>query len=281
MSNLSFFLKRLWRLRKFRHLTSVLLRKSGISSYFRIHVGPITLIFHPAAVSSHLWEEPNKYIDDQALFRRILRNGDICIDAGANIGLLTLTASRLVGKDGFVLSVEAHPQTHHYLKENIAVNNAINIKTHQVALGAEIGTAFFSEDVEDDTRHVLSAQGGVIVPKTLLDHLTMDLREVHLMKLDVEGYEYEVLSGSDRTLSITHCVYFESFNEQFRRYGRNSQDLIQLFNQKGFSIFFPPKKTDKLLRPIPKDHTSLEVENLLALRDIDYFLERTGFILSE
>jgi len=249
-----------------------------MSSHFKIHVGPIDLIFHPAAISSHLWDNPLRFDDDQAFLRRYLQEGDVCIDSGANVGLLTLTASRLVGKSGRVLAVEAHPQTHRYLTENVALNKAVNVETHHVALGAGTGTVFLSEENEDDRRHVLTVPAGVRVHAVELDDLIKHISEVHLLKLDVEGYEYEVLIGAARTLSITRCVYFESYDPQIRRYGHSSRDLFQLLIQAGFSIFFTPSNTGGLLRPIPKDHTSCAVENLLAVRDIDDFLKRTGYI---
>jgi FkbM family methyltransferase len=271
-------LKRIWGLRKWRRFTSVLLRRLRISHLFRMRVGSISLVFHPAALTIRLWENPGRYDFDVGFFRAYLRPGDTCIDAGANVGLLTLTASELVGDEGCVIAVEAHPRTYRYLRENLKLNRCTNVRACHAALAAAPGTLLFSEEAEDDIRHVVPSGPGLRVPAVTLDSLTAAIDTVHLLKLDVEGYECEVLRGADRTLSITECVYFESFEHQTRRYGHPSRDLFQLLIDKGFSLFFPPAQGDRALRPVPPEHGSQTVENLVAVRDVPAFLERTWAI---
>jgi len=270
-------LRRIWGLRKWRRLTSVLLRRLGISHLFRIRVGSISLLFHPAALTIRLWEDSGRYDADIGFFRAYLRQGDTCIDAGANLGLLTLTASDLVGDEGRVIAVEAHPRTYRYLLENLKLNHCTNVRACQTALAAAPGTLLFSEEAQDDTRHVVPSGPGLRLPAATLDSLMEAIEAVHLLKLDVEGYECEVLRGAGRTLSITQCVYFESFDRQIQRYGHQSHDVFQLLTDKGFSLFFPPAREDRVLRPVPIDHGSQKVENLVAVRDMAAFLERTGY----
>ncbi len=270
-------LKRIWGLRKWRRLTSVLLRRLRISHLFRIRVGSISLVFHPAALPIRLWEDAGRYDFDLGFLRAYLRRGDTYIDAGANVGLLTLTASELVTDAGCVIAVEAHPRTYRYLQENLKLNHCTNVRVYNTALAAAPGTLAFSEEAEDDVRHVVPSGPGLRVPAATLDSLTEALGTVHLLKLDVEGYECEVLRGADRTLSITQCVYFESFERQIQRYGHQPRDLCQLLIDKGFSLFFPPAPGNQVLRPVPVDHGSQKVENLVAIRDVPAFLERTGY----
>ena len=270
-------LKRIWGLRKRHRFTSVLLRRLRISRLWKIRVGPIALRFHPAALTIRLWEDAGRYDFDIGFFRTYLRKGDTCIDAGANVGLLTLTASNLVGDEGCVIAVEAHPRTYRYLCENLKLNHCTNVRACHAVLAAAPGTLLFSEEAEDDIRHVVPSGPGLRVPAVTLDSLTEDLGIVHLLKLDVEGYECEVLGGADRTLSATHCVYFESFEHQIQRYGHQAHDLRQGLIDKGFSLFFPPAQGDRVLRPVPGNHQSQKVENLVAVRDVPAFLERTGY----
>jgi len=272
-------LKRIWGLRKWRRFTSVLLRRLRISHRFRIRVGSISLVFHPAALPMRLWEDPGRYDADTRFFHAYLRRGDTCIDAGANVGLLTLTASELVGDEGCVIAVEAHPRTCRYLLENLRLNHGRNVRAYNAALAAAPGTLLFSEEAEDDTRHVVPSGPGLRVPAATLDSLTEAVGTVHLLKLDVEGYECEVLDGAERTLSMTQCVYFESFERQVQRYGHQSRALCRLLIDKGFSLFFPPAQGGQVLRPVPIDHGSQKVEDLVAVRDVPAFLERTGYQL--
>lgn len=271
------FINRIWGLRKWRRLTSVLLRRLRISALFKIYVDGITLLFHPAAISMNLWEDSTKYKYDRDLFKKYLHEGDVCIDAGANVGLLTLVASKLVGTDGIVYSVEAHPRTFKYLKENLELNEAHNVRVYNTALGATVGNLIFSDEASDDINHVLPSGEGLIVPVTTLDILTSNIKEINLLKLDVEGYEWEVLKGANRALSTTQCIYFEAFDSQSKRYNHSSKDIIEMLATSGFIIFYPPKK-DNVLRLISENHCSPVVENLLAVRNIDHFIQRTGYI---
>ncbi len=275
----SLLLQRIWGLRKWRRFTSVLLRRLRISHLFRIRVAPITLRFHPAALAIRLWENAGRYDSDIGFFRAYLRQGDTCIDAGANVGLLTLTASAVVGDEGCVIAVEAHPRTCRYLRENLELNHCRNVRAYNVALAAAAGTLVFSEEAEDDIRHVVPCGPGLRVPAATLDSLTETIDAVHLLKLDVEGYECEVLRGAGRTLSSTQCVYFESFEHQIQRYGHPSRELFQLLIDNGFSLFFPPAQGDRALRPVPADYWSPTEENLIAVRDLPAFLGRTGYRL--
>jgi FkbM family methyltransferase len=274
-------LKRIWGLRKWRRFTSVLLRRLRISHLFRMRVGSISLVFHPAALTIRLWEDPGRYDFDVGFFRAYLRPGDTCIDAGANVGLLTLTASELVGDEGCVIAVEAHPRTCRYLRENLKLNHCTNVRACHAALAAAPGTLLFSEEAEDDLRHVVPSGPGLRVPAVTLDSLTAAIDAVHLLKLDVEGYECEVLRGADRTLSITECVYFESSDRHVQRYGRQAHDLSQLVMDNGFFLFFPPTQRDRVLRPVPGGYRPPKVENLVAIRDLPAFLERTGYRLEQ
>jgi len=271
------FIRRIYGLRKWRRLTSVLLRRLRISALFKIYVDEIKLLFHPAAISINLWEDSTKYKVDMDFFRKVLHEGDVCIDAGSNVGLLTLVASKLVGTKGIVYSVEAHPRTYKYLKENIELNDANNVRAYNTALGAATGTLMFSDTASDDMNHVLLTEGGFSVSVTTLDILTEDLAEINLLKLDVEGYELEVLKGANRTLSITQCIYFESFDTQFKRYSYSAKDLIKMLAINGFIICYPPREHN-VIKLVSENHCSPVVENLLAVRDIGRFFQRTGYI---
>jgi hypothetical protein len=61
------------------------------------------------------------------VYRKVLRPGDVVIDAGANIGHLVLAASRLVGPGGKVYAFECGPRALERLRENIGINGASNV----------------------------------------------------------------------------------------------------------------------------------------------------------
>ena len=198
-------------------------------------------------------------------------------DVGANIGALTVHASRLTGPTGRVIALEAHPTTFRYLKGNIRLNKCTNVDARNVAVGAEPGSALFSDFTQDDINHVVDRPGnfqhdpvygrrrsrGVEVRVDSLDAL-LEGRGVDFLKIDVEGYEKFVLQGATATLATVDRVYIESFEREFAKYGYHNRDVLDLLHRAGLSIFRHDGREWKL---IGADHVSETVENLLAFRD--------------
>ena len=86
------------------------------------------------------------YFDDfekaeQRFINKFLRPGDIFVDVGANIGLFTLIAAKLVGKRGHVYAFEPSSRIHQRLIDNIKLNNLTNVSCYQLALSDRDGEA--------------------------------------------------------------------------------------------------------------------------------------------
>jgi FkbM family methyltransferase len=139
-----------------------------------------------------------------ALFRSLLAPGDVCVDVGANIGYFTLLAARLVGPEGHVYALEPAPATFAALVSSVELNGFSNITTLCVAAGEAPGEAV----LEDRDQSVLSAirvegkqatEGArtLTVPVQPVASVIRpcDLPRLRLVKVDVEGYELEVLRG--------------------------------------------------------------------------------------
>ena len=138
-----------------------------------------------------------------------LRGGTV-LDVGANIGFITVRAARAVGSQGRVIAIEPHPERFHYLERNIALNDLTNVTCVQCAIGAEKGRlTLFDVDPTLGPRPLdVSIQPGrgteFEVPMRTLDELLDELGnppDISLVKIDVEGYESDVLAGMPRLLS--------------------------------------------------------------------------------
>jgi FkbM family methyltransferase len=117
------------------------------------------------------------------------------VDVGANIGYYALFFSRAVGRAGKVICLEPEPDNLDDLRRNLAINALGNVSVLPVAAG--------SEDTKLSLRRGLNARvvsegGGMSVDVRRLDSL--DLARVDLVKLDVEGYECQVLEGARRLI---------------------------------------------------------------------------------
>jgi len=152
---------------------------------------------------SHEWE-PNV----TALFPRLDLAGKVAIDIGANLGVYTLSLSRATGPSGRVLAFEPETNALGLLRRNVALNDAKNVTVVPVALGerkararlaksaVNFGNQFLLVDGESTTEEVEE------VDVETLDAHCRDLpsNSIGLIKIDVQGYEAQVLRGAEKTL---------------------------------------------------------------------------------
>lgn len=92
------------------------------------------------SVLSKLIYEGNFELDEISFVNNTLKDGDVFIDIGSNIGLFSLIASNLVGRNGKVISFEPSPKTFKRLEENIELNELQNVKLNNIGLSDKKGT---------------------------------------------------------------------------------------------------------------------------------------------
>jgi FkbM family methyltransferase len=188
--------------------------------------------FYPSSISAALWSDPRSRREDEDFVWAVLRAGDRCIDAGANIGQLTLAASIRVGATGEVIAIEPHPDTYRYLRGNLDLNRCANVRAMQIALGDELGEVALTSRRSDDQNYVAD-RGELRVPVRRMDDVVAP-EPTRLLKLDVEGYELQVLRGAQRVLNSTSIVYCELSTGNCRRYGYDPGEVEQLLADAGF-----------------------------------------------
>jgi len=142
------------------------------------------------------------------ILEKLVQPGDIIVDAGANIGLITIFCAIRAGKSGMVLSFEPHPETFPLLQKNIAVNRLSQIKVFDKALGSVAGTAKIYSNLQINRGAASLVEFQADSPSFDISVLSLDdvLRELNisqlnLLKIDVEGFEMEVLKGAVGILS--------------------------------------------------------------------------------
>jgi FkbM family methyltransferase len=149
---------------------------------------------------------------------RLLCAGDRVIDAGANIGYMTLLFAARVSGAGSVDSFEPHPAVRATLERN--VRNQPQVTVHSTALGAERGSAtLFESDyftINQGSASIANVPGaedrrGVqhSVKVEALDDL-FPTETFALLKIDVEGFETQVVAGAERLLRdgrVANVIY--------------------------------------------------------------------------
>ena len=164
---------------------------------------------------------------EAGLFKQICHPADVVIEVGANIGAHTVLFAKLVGEHGRVYAYEPQQVVFQTLCANMALNSITNVECFHAAAGAEPGHV----KIPDIHYHTEGNFGGVSVDAfsngrrvsvvTLDDSLS--LRRCRLIKIDVEGWEHQVLTGAEQTIA-KHRPVLHVENDRLDRSAR----LIEL-----------------------------------------------------
>lgn len=163
---------------------------------------------------------------DMGFLLHFLRKDDLFIDVGANVGSYTILAGGHV--EAKVISIEPVPQTFEHLKRNIAINGINdNVLAYNLALGREQGELSFTSTL-DTMNHVAtgSEKNTIRVPVETMDTLLEKEKEPALLKIDVEGFETDVLNGALATLKKeTLKAIIIELNGSGKKYGYDESKL--------------------------------------------------------
>ena len=167
------------------------------------------------------------------LYKKLVKEGDNVIDCGAYIGVHTVALSKIVGDNGMVCSFEPHRIYHQLLCSNVIKNGLANVRAFNMGLGAyKEKSKITSRDIfaTTDTHYSHSAivedrnkEGEVVYIETL-DNL--DLPKISLIKIDVEGYELNVIKGGLKTIERDSPLILFEYNRQTSRFNYTKEDLF-------------------------------------------------------
>jgi FkbM family methyltransferase len=187
---------------------------------------------------------------EYAALSKLIKCGDTTFDVGANLGAISIFLSKAVGTEGIVHSFEPIGKTFNYLKQHITVNNCENIYVHKIALADFTGETkmhVFSED-----KHTLNSLGKVTVAgeqptsQELVITQTLDntcselnIEIINLLKIDVEGFEAEVIRGSKNLLLNKKIDYiqFEISEMPLKSLNKSSQEVFNLLQQYHYKVY--------------------------------------------
>ena len=136
------------------------------------------------------------------------------VDIGANLGL---TAALLAPRASRLLAIEPNPATADHLEFNLRLNGLTNVTIARTALGEGEGDIAFQADAFSAGSHIANDsfnKPSITVPLTTLDSLAAahGFDDIGFIKLDVEGYERQVLQGAAATIARCRPVIFAEFN---------------------------------------------------------------------
>jgi|TARA_B100000035_G_scaffold314487_1_gene330921 FkbM family methyltransferase len=146
---------------------------------------------------------------------------DCVLDVGAWVGTWSMAMQEFANK-----IVAFEPDSVHY--ECLTKNAGSNIETHQLAVGAEQKMISLSEDDFTQSKRVV---GEGKIPMITIDSLVLE--NVDLMKIDVEGFEMEVLKGATKTLESVEYLMIE-LNNNTKKYGSSNIEIEKYIASLGF-----------------------------------------------
>ena len=147
---------------------------------------------------------------ENIVMSRYLRAGDVAVDVGANVGTTALAMAQQVGPQGHVIALEPQPVVAHCLAAALAANGLSQVRLLTVAAGQQSGMVKmdFSQPLSNHATAKVASQGDS-VPMIRLDDL--ELARCALIKIDVEGYECQVIEGARATSGrLRPTLYFEA-----------------------------------------------------------------------
>lgn len=204
---------------------------------------------------------------------RFARPGDVTLDIGANLGLVTLRLARQVGPAGRVYAFEPNPVLQRYLDATKARNPDLPVTVHPVALGKEPATLLLAVPSDNAGAASLVDLGGrkeayeVPVPVQRLDDFVEQegIERIDFMKIDVEGYETQVLQGATRVLRELRPRTILLEENGFRT-GAPLPPSLRLLQGAGYEIHGLPKRFLKVEMVPISSLPDLPVHDFVALR---------------
>ena len=171
-----------------------------------------------------------------------LRQAAIVFDVGANIGS---TALFFASKNprAQIFSFEPHPDTYQKARTNIQLNAFDKIHLFKQGLGDVKGSKKLYQVIENNPGMNRIMPGDYAYPFTWVEIITLDdfcrehgLSHIDFLKIDVEGFEYCVLTGGKNIISQSHpVIYLELYDHGLKKNGYSASALISLLLQMGYN----------------------------------------------
>ncbi len=175
-----------------------------------------------------------------------LMNSDITFfDVGANVGDISMHAAKFIGNKGEVHSFEPDPKNFLRLTTNLSLNSFSNVIANNFGFGNKKEEVFLANVakgnqgmnriISDNSENI---DGFIVKIKTLDSYVDIkNIIHIDLIKIDVEGFEHNVLLGGERVISSYHpTLFIEIDNNNLINQGSSAKSVISFLELKGYNI---------------------------------------------
>lgn len=178
------------------------------------------------------------------ILRQVVTSGDTVVEVGANIGAHTIALSTMVGPTGTVHAFEPQRIIFYHLAGAVAINEVPQVHCHHAGVGAVAGTATvppvdYGQSGNFGAVSLLPERSGMVpvtgrageeVPVVTIDSL--NLTACHLLKIDAEGMERDVLAGAKDTIARLRPVIYTEWE-----YEREGPATALMLIRLGYRVF--------------------------------------------
>jgi FkbM family methyltransferase len=178
---------------------------------------------------------------ERQLLKRVLSEGAVVVDAGANIGVYSMFLSRCVGASGIVHSFEPSPENFRRLQS--ATRKLANVRSSQTAVGEHTGKfkLYVSDQLNVDHRtYATEGDSRRVLPIDIiaLDDYFKPGQRVDLIKMDIQGYELHALRGADRVLADNPdaTLLLEFWPYGLKQAGANWIEVVDTLKSKNMAV---------------------------------------------
>ncbi len=180
------------------------------------------------------------------VIKTYLKPGDIFVDLGANEGYFTTIASQIVGNTGKVIAVEPQSRLQPIIRKNLSLNNCENVTLLQVIIldSPKMASIHISTDMNTGSTSLVKISRFAL-SKEEIQGLTLtevfrqqEITHCDLLKIDIEGYEYEAILGS-RELFTSHrakAIALELHPAHLAKRGLSEKEIIDFLSSCGYSL---------------------------------------------
>jgi len=233
-----------------------MLRRSDVVVQARLNTGDVLYVDLANAVGRTIWLRGDYSAEEPVvnLIRSHLKSGDIFFDVGANVGVFSLMAARIVGPHGRVHAFEPLPRLANLLRRTVETNRLSNVSVVEAAVHRTSGAASIAAMRDSAYSHLIGGanrieddRGGwteVAVNTIALDEYVERnglARLPRLIKMDIEGAEVEAIEGSIRVLSDSSGpdVICEVGWRHLARFDHTPHDVFDRFESMAYQALDP------------------------------------------
>jgi len=220
------------------------IRKKDFKSAYVVNDLRYALFPNDNAVSSSIingWQyEP--YMFEFLNKNLIETNGKDIIDIGANNGSFAIDFAHLVGDNGKVHSYEPQRLIYYQLCGNVFMNGLNNVYCHNLAIGDCVDKVYmetpnYFEKGAVNFGNVKVGKTGDLVIQTPLDSFENEYKDVVFIKIDVQGYELNVIKGAEKVIAKHRPYLFVEFEEDLlQEAGTSEKELQEKIESLGYVV---------------------------------------------